>query len=239
KLDDNNLEEVISKAVEVIQNGGLVVYPSDTCYGLATDATNQEAVDKLKQYKQFRGQKPISVNVSSKEMASQYVQINEIADNLYDNYAPGSITIISKGLGKLANGVQSDWGTVGVRIPDHKIPVLLAEKFGKPVTATSANVSYKSLPYSIEQLLKHTPVKSQKLIDLIIDAGELPKNVPSTILDTTMNSMQVLREGKLEFEDAIKKSRLYKKVNTTSADETIQLGFEVAQHFVEIHDNGS
>ncbi len=239
KLEKNNLEQVLNEAVEVIRNGGLVVYPSDTCYGIATDATNQDAVDRLKKYKQFRGQKPISVNVASKEMASEYVKINETAQNLYDNYIPGPITIISESLGKLANGVQSDWGTVGVRIPDHEVPVKLAQKFGKPVTATSANVSYKSLPYSIESLFKYTPKKSLELIDLIIDAGELPKNVPSTVLDTTMNSLQLLREGKMEFEDAVKKSNLYKTVTTQTAQETIEFGKEIAQYFASKHDNGS
>lgn len=239
KLNRNNLEEVILQAVRVIQNGGLVVYPSDSCYGLATDATNEKAVEKLKRYKQFRGQKPVSVNVPSKEMAAEYVQINDIAKNLYENYTPGPITIVSKGLGKLAKGVESDWGTVGVRIPDHKVPVLLAQKFGKPVTATSANVSYKSLPYSIEQLLKHTPAKSQELLDLIIDAGELRKNVPSTVLDTTMNSMEVLREGKVEFENAIKKDKLYLKKETRAAQETIDLGKQIAEHFTQKHRNGS
>src|SRR5690606_3739020 len=93
-------------------------------------------------------------------------------------------------------------------------------------------------PYSIEQLLKLTPKKSQKFIDLIIDAGTLPKNVPSTVLDTTMNSLEVLREGKIEFEDAIKRSKLVKQVETKTTDETISLGEEIANLFIENHTNG-
>ena len=238
-LDKTNQEAVIANAVEVLKRGGIVIYPTETCYGAAVDATNQEAVDRLKEYKQFRGQKPISIAVHSKEMAQEYAQINEIADNVYENYLPGPITVVSKSRGKVAKGVESDWGTVGVRIPDHNIPIAIVKAFGKPITATSANVSYKSLPYSIEGLLKNTPKKSQEFLDLLIDAGELEKNVPSTVLDTTLNSLQVLRQGKIEFEDAIKKSKLFKEVVTKTPDETVGFAREIAEHFIEQHRNGS
>jgi tRNA threonylcarbamoyl adenosine modification protein (Sua5/YciO/YrdC/YwlC family)/tRNA threonylcarbamoyl adenosine modification protein YjeE len=176
--------------------------------------------------------------VVDREMAQKYVEINEIADNLYNNYLPGPVTVVSSGKGNVAKGVQSDWGTIGIRIPDHNVPVEIVKAFGFPITATSANVSYKPVAYTIEHLLKHTPKKSQKYIDLIIDAGELPKNVPSTILDTTMNSLTVLREGKLEFENAIKKSKLFKSIENDNVNNTISLGSEIAQHYIELHDNG-
>lgn len=238
-VNRQNVEKICTEAVGILKKSGTVVYPTETCYGIAVDATNQEAVDRLKEYKQFRGQKPFSIAVSSREMASEYVEINEIADNIYNNYLPGPITVVSRSKGKVAKGVESDWGTVGVRIPDHEIPIRIIEKFGKPITATSGNVSYKSLPYSIESLLKNTPKKSQEYIDLIIDAGELAKNVPSTVLDTTMNSLEVLREGKIEFEDAIKRSKLYVQKKTKSPEETIALGKKIAGHFIDKHTNGS
>lgn len=235
----NNESEIVQKAVEVLQSGGIVIFPTETVYGAAVDATNQEAVDKLKKYKQFRGQKPISMAVTDIDMAREYVEINEIAENIYKNYLPGPITVVSKSLGLVAKGVESDWQTVGVRIPDHRLPIEIVRKFGKPITATSANVSYKSLPYSIEQYLKNTPQKSLDLVDLIIDAGELKKNVPSTVLDTTMNSMEVLREGKVDFENAIKKDKLYLKKETKTTQETIDLGKQIAEHFTQKHRNGS
>lgn len=239
KVEKENSEQIVESALEVLANGGIVILPTETCYGAAVDATNQQAVDKLKQYKQFRGQKPLSMAVTSKEMASEYVQINEIAENIYDNYLPGPITVVSKSKGKVAKGVESDWGTVGVRIPAYELYVKIVQAYGKPITATSANVSYKSIPYSIESLLKTTPKKSQKYLDLIVDAGELPKNVPSTVLDTTMNSLEILREGKIEFEDAIKKSKLFIEKETKSTDETIGFGKEIASHFIDKHTNGS
>ncbi len=238
KLENKNISEVVQKAVEVLKNGGSVIYPTETCYGIGVDATNQKAVDNLYDYKGFRGQKPFSMAVVDREMAEKYVHINEMADNLYKNYLPGPVTVVSEGKGLVAKGVETEYGTVGIRIPDHDLPVAIVKAFEKPMTATSANVSYKPVPYSIEQYLKLTPKKSLKYVDLIIDAGELPKNIPSTVLDTTMNSLQVLREGKLEFEQAIKKSKLYKEAVTNTTDETIKLGEDIARVFIEKHTNG-
>lgn len=238
KVNENNLQEAIKKAVEIIKKGGTVIYPTETCYGIGVDVTNQMAVDKLYEYKGFRGQKPFSMAVIDKNMAEDYVEINEIADNLYKNYLPGPVTVVSKSKGLVAKGVESGWGTVGVRIPDHIVPIEIVRAFGKPITATSANVSYKPVAYTIDSLIKNTPKKSQKYIDLILDYGELPKNVPSTVLDTTMNTLEVLREGRDEFKSAIKKSKLFISKETLSTEETIELGKEIAKHFIEKHDNG-
>lgn len=237
-LNKENIKEVVAQAVEVLKKGGSVIYPTETCYGIGVDATNQEAVDRLYEYKGFRGQKPFSMAVTNRDMAEDYVEINEIADNLYNNYLPGPVTVVSNSLGKVAKGVESSWGTVGIRIPDHNVPIEIVKAYGKPITATSANVSYKPVAYTIESLLKNTPKKSLKYIDLIIDAGQLPKNVPSTILDTTMNSLTVLREGKVEFENAIKKSKLLLEKETYTTDETIELGFQIASELIPVHDNG-
>lgn len=238
ELNSKNIKKVITEAVKVLKGGGTVIYPTETCYGIGVDATDQKAVDRLSEYKQFRGQKPFSMAVADREMAEEYVEINDIADNLYRNYLPGPVTVVSKSKGLVAKGVESGWGTVGIRIPDHKIPIEIVKAFGKPITSTSANVSYKPVAYTIESLLKHTPKKSQRYIDLIIDAGELPKNVPSTVLDTTMNSLTVLREGKLEFENAIKKSKLLETRITNNTDETISFAKETAEKLITIHDNG-
>ncbi|MCC7290420.1 threonylcarbamoyl-AMP synthase [bacterium] len=238
KLNADNLDEIVAKAVNVLKNGGFIIYPTETCYGIGADATNQEAVNKLYDYKGFRGQKPFSMAVKDRKMAEKYVEINDIADNLYKNYLPGPVTVVSNSKGGVAVGVETPWKTIGIRIPDHVIPIAIVTAYGKPITATSANVSYKPIAYSIESLLAHTPKKSQKYLNLIIDAGDLPKNVPSTVLDTTLNSLTVLRQGKDEFKNAIKKSNLVVTKVTNSTDETIQMGKEVANKFVPIHDNG-
>ncbi|MBL7169777.1 MAG: threonylcarbamoyl-AMP synthase [Candidatus Aenigmarchaeota archaeon] len=195
KLKDTNQEEAISRSIGVLNAGGLVVYPTETCYGIAADPTNQKAVEKLLKYKKKRYGKAVLIAVSDKKMAKEYVKINEIAENIYDNYLPGPISVVSKSKGKVAQGIEADDGTLGVRIPDYEMVLKLVKKLGKPITSTSANVSYKKNPYSIQDILDNTSKKQQGLIDLIIDAGELPKRKPSTVINTTLNEIQILREG--------------------------------------------
>jgi L-threonylcarbamoyladenylate synthase len=223
----------IKNAVEILKNGGLIVYPTETCYGLGGDATNPKALKKIIQYKKLRGSKPISIAVANRKMAEEYVEINEMADNIYKNYLPGPITVISMSKGKLVPPVVSKKGAVGVRYPDYDFTLELIKEFGKSITATSANVSYKSPPYNIEQLIKDLPKKSLKLIDLFLDAGTLPQNDPSTVLDTTMNQLSVLRQGKLEFEDALIKNKKIKERKTETTEETISLGKEFAQKYLK------
>jgi len=98
---------------------------------------------------------------------------------------------------KVANQVESDTKTLGIRIPDHPLALKIIAKFNKPITATSANVSYKKRPYSIPDILNNTSKKQQNLIDLIIDAGVLPKQPSSTVVDTTLDDPLILRQGKL------------------------------------------
>lgn len=212
---------VIEKTIKALEDGGLVIYPTETCYGLGVDATNQKAVKKMLLYKSRREGKPISVAVADQQMASKYTEINEIAANLYQNYLPGPITVVTKGLHNLAEGVESEYGTLGIRIPDYTLILELLKQYNKPITSTSANVSYQKRPYSIKELLKDLPVKQKNLIDLIIDAGTLPPNDVSTVIDTTLNTLNVIREGQVEFD---KQGKTVLEACTKSTEETISFG---------------
>jgi L-threonylcarbamoyladenylate synthase len=233
KLNKTPKEEIYKQAIDVLNSGGMVVFPTETAYGMAVDATNDEAVKKLKQYKGMRGSKPISIAVCDKEMANEYAQINNLAENLYDNYLPGPITVVSLSTGKASKEVESINGTVGIRFPDYPFILELIEAFGKPITATSANVSYKPVPYDIQKLIKQTPKKSAQMIDLVLDAGILPKRTTSTVLDTTMNTLEVLRDGAVKFDDAISKSKLIEERECKTPDETIAFGKEIAEKYID------
>ncbi|MBD3156134.1 MAG: threonylcarbamoyl-AMP synthase [Candidatus Aenigmarchaeota archaeon] len=195
KLSKNNKKEVVDRALNVLKSGGLLVYPTETCYGIGADATNQKAVNKLLRYKSKRHGKAISVAVSDQKMAKVYVELSKTAKNIYDNYLPGPITVVSRGKHKVVREVEADDGTLGIRIPDYDLIIEIIKKFGKPITATSANMSYRKTPYSIKDILENTSKKQQELIDFVIDAGELPKNEPSTVINTTLNEARILREG--------------------------------------------
>lgn len=193
--------DAISHAVEILKKGGLVVYPTETLYGIGADATNISAVKKLIEYKNRPFGKPFSIAVTDENMAKKYVRLNKTAKELYKKFLPGPLTVISQGLHKVAQGVESEDGTLGIRIPDYKLAWEIVNKLGLPVTSTSANASYKKRPYKISDILDNISEKQRSLIDLIIDAGKLPKNEPSTVVDTTLDEPVTLRQGEIELKD--------------------------------------
>jgi L-threonylcarbamoyladenylate synthase len=218
KLTPKNYHNIINQAVKVLKNAGLVIYPTETCYGAGVDATNQTAVDKLLRYKTKRQGKPLSIAVANQTMAAKYVHLNPTAKNLYQKFLPGPLTVISKSRGRVASGVESATATLGIRIPDYPLVIDIVRRLGKPITATSANVSYKKRPYSIQDILDHTSKKQQALIDLIIDAGRLPKHPPSTVVDTTLDDPLILRQGSSPL-----RSGDIQKLISKSPQETINL----------------
>lgn len=197
-------EKIIDTVVQTLSKGGLVIFPTETTYGAGVDATNQKAVDKLLSYKTRREGKPLSIAVTDKKMAEEYVFLNNSASQMYDTFLPGPFTVISKSKGRTANGVESEFATLGVRIPDYPLVLEFLFKFKKPMTATSANSSGKRRPYKIDDLLNNLSGKQKDLIDLIVDVGELPHNKPSTIIDTTMSTPMTLRQGDLNVEGLVK-----------------------------------
>jgi L-threonylcarbamoyladenylate synthase len=188
-------------AVDVLKKGGLVIYPTETLYGIGADATSPEAIKKLTEYKNRPFGKPYSIAVADPKMAEEYADLNQTAKNLYEQFLPGPLTIISKGKHKLSPGVESEDGTVGIRIPDYKLVTEIVKKLGRPITSTSANASYKKRPYKIADILENISDKQKSLIDLIIDAGTLPTNEPSTVIDTTLDDPITLRQGEIKFTD--------------------------------------
>lgn len=212
---------IVPIAVETLTRGGLVVYPTETCYGVGVDATNQQAVDTLLTYKFRREGKPISIAVADETMAKQYAAINPSAHNLYTNFLPGPLTVVSKSTGKTALGIASEYGTIGIRIPDYPLVLDIISEFAKPITATSANMSYRPRPYSIDQLLKYLPKKQQNLIGLIIDGGQLPKNDVSTVVDTTLSDLTIFRKGRISFSE---ENTAVMHTTTSSSQETEAFG---------------
>lgn len=227
-------KQIIAKAVEILKKGGLLIYPTETCYGIGADATNQQAIDKLFKYKARREGKPLSIAVTGKQMASQYVEINDIAENLYDNYLPGPITVVSKSLGNVAEGVASEFGTLGIRVPDYPLILKIVEAFGKPVTSTSANASYQKKPYQLSDIFDNLSQKQAELVDGAIDAGKLPENEPSTVVDTTLNNLNVMREGTLKFNEDLKKKSIVLQANTKSQEETVNFGAMVMLKYIDL-----
>ncbi|MDD4026580.1 MAG: L-threonylcarbamoyladenylate synthase [Candidatus Shapirobacteria bacterium] len=197
EIKENNYQKVISETARILKNGGLVVFPSDTVYILAVDPTNQKATEKLLSFKNRWTGKAISVAVFNKKMALEYVELNENGQNIYTNLLPGPFTIVSNGKHKVSLGIEAENGTLGIRIPDNKYIHDLVKIFKKPITATSANLSGRTPNYSIASFLRPLSNKKKKMIDLIVDAGKLPRNKPSTVIDATEAELKILRRGDL------------------------------------------
>ena len=214
----------ITEAVEVLRDGGLVIYPTETTYGIGADATNQKAINKLNKYKQRPFGKPYSIAVANQKMAEEYVELNNTARRIYKQFLPGPITVISRGKHKVAKGVESENGSLGIRIPDYPLVIEIVKRLGKPITATSANASYQKRPHSISDILENISIKQKKLIDLIIDVGELPHNEPSTVIDTTMDDLVILRQGEIKLKDK-------NGVLSRSEEATQNLGKELFQKY--------
>src|SRR5258708_5864385 len=147
-LKQTPIENVITQTIAVLRSGGLVIFPTETTYGAGVLATNQVAVDKLLAFKSRREGKPLSIAVTDEEMANRYVEVNESAHRLYERFLPGPVTVISRGRGVVAHGVESEFGTLGVRIPDYALVLELVKQLGEPITATSANASGAKRPYT-------------------------------------------------------------------------------------------
>lgn len=194
--------EAVDIAVQALEKGQLVFMATETVYIAAVDATNEIAVKKLVAFKNRPFGKPLSVGVTDIEMAEKYIVLNETARNLYKRFLPGPVTVVSTGRHVVANGVEAENGTLGIRIPDYVFFQEVCKKFNRPITATSANASYQRRPYKLTDILNNISEKQKKLIDLMIDAGELPHNEPSTVIDTTLDDTPViLRQGETKLKD--------------------------------------
>jgi L-threonylcarbamoyladenylate synthase len=220
--------KVIKETVEVLRNGGVVVYPTETCYGIGVVVSDGRAVEKVFEFKGRRRDKPISMAVADQKMAEKYVEINETARNLYTNFLPGPLTVVSKSRGRVVLALEAGSNTLGIRIPHYPLILEIIKKLGEPITATSANQSGKKNPYSLRDWRKYTSLTKQELVDLFLDAGKLPERAVSTVVDTTVNELAILRQGEIE----IGEGRGLGFVSG-SEEETQKIGGEILQKFKE------
>ncbi|MDD1675542.1 MAG: threonylcarbamoyl-AMP synthase [Methanomicrobiales archaeon] len=178
------MTDIIARAVEVLRRDGLVVYPTDTVYGLGADALSEEAVMKVYEAKGRPFHNPISVAVCDMEMLCCIARVSPPAEALIERFLPGPMTVILPAKSVLPPLLMAGTGQIGVRIPDHEIALSLVRVFDAPITATSANRTGERNPRSEDEV--------QVPHDLLISGGTLP-GVPSTVVDP--DRRQILRPG--------------------------------------------
>lgn len=183
----------VDKIVKVINEGKLVISPTDTVYGIMGDALNDEVIKRVFFVKKRDVKKPLILLMNSIEMISEYTcNINELEQELINKYHPGLLTIILKKNDKVSNLITGGLDTVGIRIPDNKDLLSIIGKLNRPVISTSANISGSEVItniWMIENELKEN-------IDYIEDGGELSDSY-STIVVVIDGKIKILRDGLL------------------------------------------
>lgn len=200
-LSKDNLIEGAQLASKFISDGGVVLLPTDTVYGLASDAKNIKAIEKIFIIKGRAKEKALPVFISSFEMLTDVAYIKDKrALDLLKKFWPGALTAILYARGWMPVELRAGELTIGVRMPDYNLVLNIIKQFKGPITGTSANLSSKPASGKIEEVIsqfKHMPFKP----DLVLDAGDLPESEPSTVVDCTVWPPKVLREGGLSEED--------------------------------------
>jgi len=200
KLAEAGVAAAARRAAATLREGGVILYPTDTLYGLGSDALSDEAVAKVYKIKKRDDQKPIHCIVADQAVAEKYAVFEDLPLVLARSLWPGALTLILKKKEESETGVTRGLSTIGIRIPDHPLCLAMAKEFGGLITTTSANISGKPCERSVEKILAQLG-DTAKDIDLIIDAGELPERLPSAVVDVSGTEAVVLREGAIKDDD--------------------------------------
>lgn len=182
----------------VLESGGVVMHPTETCYGFAVDIFNEDALLKLRNIK-GRDDKPFSILVDSLEMAKKYGEFSSTALKIAEKYWPGPLSIVvprSEGLPEFFNPGDE---FVSIRCSSDEFSRMMVWSFGRPVTTTSANISGQEPLYEADV---STFGEKAFEIDFVIDGGKLPKVSPSTVIKVVGDRVEVLRAGPTLVEEA-------------------------------------
>ncbi len=176
--------DIIERAVSVLMHDGIVIYPTETVYGLGADAFSDTAILKVYEAKKRPLAQPISVAVSNYDMLSAIAYVEPGMEEFLQAFLPGPVTVVLRAKRIIPDILTGGTGLVGIRIPAHELALRLIERFDSPVTATSANLHGAKDPAA--------PDECTVPRDLLIDGGRLP-GTPSTVVDCT--TMTILRRG--------------------------------------------
>ncbi len=192
--NENPNEKEIAKIVEVLRNGGLIIYPTDTVYGLGCDITNTKALEKIARIKGVKLEKAnFSFVCSDLKNLSDYVkQIDTPTFKLLKRALPGPYTFIMEGNNNLPKDFKKK-KTVGIRVPDNAIARAIVEKLGNPIVSTSIYDEDDVIEYTTDPELIFE--KWQNRVDIVIDGG-YGDNTASTVIDLSGDAPMVVREGK-------------------------------------------
>ena len=187
ELLGGNERAIIEKAARLLKEGAVVIIPTETSYGIAVDATDETAIKKIAPVKGHPEEKNISVIVANLEQAKNFGKINEDAEKLVKKFMPGPLTLVVEKKPNVPNALAEH--TIAFRISSNRIANAICEQVGHAITATSANLHGRPNIYSAREVVK----EFNNRVQMIVDAGDLPRNAPSTIYD--LANKKVMRHG--------------------------------------------
>jgi L-threonylcarbamoyladenylate synthase len=190
--NEEDLRRGLYRARHIILSGGIVAFPTESFYGLAVNASDEDAISRLFKIKKRRDNRPVLVLIPSLEYLEGYVEdVPEIAIKLIERFWPGGLTLLFKAKPEIFPLLTAGTGKIGVRISSHPVAAALARFFGSPITGTSANISGRPECVTAKEVYSSLG----RGVDLILDGGRTAGGKGSTILDVTVNPPEILREG--------------------------------------------
>jgi tRNA threonylcarbamoyl adenosine modification protein (Sua5/YciO/YrdC/YwlC family) len=187
---DNPQQRLIGQVVEVLEQGGVIAYPTDTTYGIGCSIFNKKGVERIYQIKQRERKKPFSFICPTLSEVAKYAKVSNFAFKLMKRLLPGPYTFVMEATGIVPDLLQTRQKTVGIRMPDNAICMALVTSLGHPIVTTSANLSGEEPigdPLEVFESMG-------KQLDVVIDGGVLPPDV-SSVVSLLGDSPQVLRRG--------------------------------------------
>ncbi|MCX6737734.1 MAG: L-threonylcarbamoyladenylate synthase [Candidatus Parcubacteria bacterium] len=190
-LTPENLQSTVDATVKIIKEGGVIIAPTDTVYGLLADATNEEAIQKIYNIKNRPEKKSLPIFVRDITMVKELAVISQEQQSYLEKNWPGKVTTILERKNNI-NIFGVEYKTIALRIPSYPFINLLLERINLPLSGTSANISGSPSSTKIDEILKQFENKEMQP-DLIINAGNLEESQPSTIVDLTQADIKIVR----------------------------------------------
>jgi L-threonylcarbamoyladenylate synthase len=185
----------VMKASQIVRRGGLVVYPTETVYGLGCDPLKVQAVKRILDVKGNRN-KPLPLLISSIIDAEKVAFLSSRGKKLAAKFWPGPLTIVFPKKQSLSDVVTFSFDSVGLRIPDNNVALQLIRLCGGLLVGSSANRTGEEPPRSIQEISEEL----KEIADVVLDGGPTIQGIPSTVVDLTLNKPKILREGPISFE---------------------------------------
>jgi L-threonylcarbamoyladenylate synthase len=188
----------VKKAAQIVEKGGVIVYPTDTVYGIGCNPFNKDAVGRIFRIKGERT-KPLPILVSNIKDIEKIVYTTDMVPRLAEKFWPGPLTIVLPKKPSLPSIVTCDLDSAAVRVPDHKVALELIQVSGGLLIGTSANKTGEKAPRTAQEAAKQIGEE----VDLLIDDGPTPIGTSSTIIDLTQEKLKILRQGPIRIEDIL------------------------------------